>query len=83
MLISDLDELFSDQEKLERYNVLLAFDIVSFSKISLVLGEESADRFLKLRSELSSLENYPAKLYNLKVDQVCNFIYEYRILSMD
>lgn len=71
VLISDLDVVFQDQEQLEQFNVLVTFDIVSFSKISLVLGEDSAQRFLQLIAELTkeSLENYPAKLYNLRVDQ--------------
>ncbi|MFA7423112.1 MAG: diguanylate cyclase, partial [Acholeplasmataceae bacterium] len=71
VLLSDLDEIFSDQEKLAEYNVIAMFDIVSFSKINLVLGENSGDRFLKFIAELAkeSLEGYPAKLYNLKADQ--------------
>jgi EAL domain-containing protein (putative c-di-GMP-specific phosphodiesterase class I) len=71
VLISDLDKVFQDQELLEQFNVLVTFDIVAFSKISLVLGEESAQRFLKFIAELTkeSLENYPATLYNLRVDQ--------------
>lgn len=71
VLLSDLDEIFSDQEKLAEYNVIATFDIVSFSKINLVLGENSGDRFLKFIAELAkeSLEGYPAKLYNLKADQ--------------
>ncbi|BCR36250.1 putative bifunctional diguanylate cyclase/phosphodiesterase [Mariniplasma anaerobium] len=71
VLISDLDKVFQDQEILEQFNVIVTFDIVAFSKISLVLGEESGDRFLQFIAELAkeSLENYPAKLYNLRVDQ--------------
>ena len=59
------------KKKLAEYNVIATFDIVSFSKINLVLGENSGDRFLKFIAELAkeSLEGYPAKLYNLKADQ--------------
>ena len=71
VILSDLTEIFKDEEKLAEYNVLAMFDIVSFSKINLVLGEESGNRFLKLIAELAneSLEGYPAKLYNIKSDQ--------------
>jgi EAL domain-containing protein (putative c-di-GMP-specific phosphodiesterase class I)/GGDEF domain-containing protein len=71
VVLADLAEIFKDEEKLAQYNVLAMFDIVSFSKINLVLGEESGDRFLKLMAELAneSLEGYPAKLYNIKQDQ--------------
>jgi EAL domain-containing protein (putative c-di-GMP-specific phosphodiesterase class I)/GGDEF domain-containing protein len=71
VILTDLTEIFKDEEKLAEYNVLAMFDIVSFSKINLVLGEESGDRFLKLIAELTneSLEGYPAKLYNIKQDQ--------------
>ncbi|AUD64730.1 hypothetical protein BK011_03190 [Tenericutes bacterium MZ-XQ] len=71
VILADLTEIFKDEEKLAQYNVLAMFDIVSFSKINLVLGEESGDRFLKLIAELAneSLEGYPAKLYNIKQDQ--------------
>lgn len=71
VLISDLDKIFQDQEILEQFNVLVTFDIVAFSKISLVLGDESAARFLQFIAELTkeSLENYPVTLYNLRIDQ--------------
>ena len=71
VVLADLSEIFKDEEKLSQFNVLAMFDIVSFSKINLVLGEESGDRFLKLMAELAneSLEGYPAKLYNIKQDQ--------------
>ncbi|MCD4827025.1 MAG: bifunctional diguanylate cyclase/phosphodiesterase [Acholeplasmataceae bacterium] len=71
VLINDLDKVFQDQEILEQFNVLVTFDIVAFTKIGLVLGEESADRFLQFIAELTkeSLENYPATLYNIRVDQ--------------
>ena len=71
VILADLTEIFKNEEKLAEYNVLAMFDIVSFSKINLVLGEESGDRFLKLIAELAneSLEGYPAKLYNIKQDQ--------------
>ena len=71
VLMSDLDEIFSNPDLLAEHNVLATFDIVSFSKINLVLGEQSGDRFLKFIAELASesLEGYPAKLYNLKADQ--------------
>ena len=71
VLLSDLDEIFADPQKLSQYNVLAAFDIVSFSKINMVLGEDSGDRFLKLIAELAkeSLEGYQAKLYNLRADE--------------
>ncbi len=70
VLMADLDEIFSNQERLAQFNILATFDIVAFSKINLVLGENSGDRFLKFIAELASesLEGYPAKLYNLKAD---------------
>ena len=66
----DLEELFQDKEQLGRLNSLVAFDIVSFSKINLLLGEKSGDRFLVIISELAkqSLEGYPATLYNINAD---------------
>ena len=72
-LRQELDELILDKEALERHNSLVAFDIVSFSKINLLLGEKSGDRFLVIISELvkESLEGYPATLYNINAD---NFV---------
>jgi len=69
-LKQDLHKLFDDKEMLSKTNSLLAFDIVSFSKINLLLGEKSGDRFLSIVSELvkQSLEGYPSSLYNMNAD---------------
>jgi len=69
-LKQDLEELFDDKEALEKINSLVSFDIVSFSRINLLLGEKSGDRFLVIIAELAkqSLEGYPATLYNISAD---------------
>ena len=69
-LKQDLNKLFDDKEALSKTNSLLAFDIVSFSKINLLLGEKSGDRFLTIVAELvkQSLEGYPSTLYNMNSD---------------
>ena len=69
-LKQDLEELFENKEDLDKINTLVAFDIVSFSRINLLLGEKSGDRFLVIISELTkqSLEGYPATLYNTNAD---------------
>ncbi|MBN2268508.1 MAG: EAL domain-containing protein, partial [Acholeplasmataceae bacterium] len=67
----DLQELFDDPIGFDQKNAIVAFDIVSFNKINLLLGEKSGDRFLSIFSEIvkQSLEGYPAKLYNTRADQ--------------
>lgn len=74
-LRQDLQAFFEDKEMLEKKNVLLALDVVSFSKINLLLGEKSGDRFLIIISELidESLEGYPATLYNTVADSFVIF----------
>ncbi|PKK93721.1 MAG: hypothetical protein CVV61_03240 [Tenericutes bacterium HGW-Tenericutes-6] len=74
-LKQDLQAFFEDKELLEKKNALLALDIVSFSKINLLLGEKSGDRFLVIMSELidESLEGYPATLYNTVADSFVVF----------
>lgn len=74
-LVQDLQAFFMDQELLEKKNSLVALDIVSFSKINLLLGEKSGDRFLVIISELidESLEGYPATLYNTVADSFVIF----------
>ncbi len=69
-LKQDLQVLFDDRELIEKKNTLLAFDIVQFSKINLLLGEKSGERFLVITSELvkQALEGYPASLYNFDSD---------------
>lgn len=74
-LRQDLQAFFEDKEMLEKKNALLALDVVSFSKINLLLGEKSGDRFLVIISELidESLEGYPATLYNTVADSFVIF----------
>lgn len=74
-LKQDLQSFFDNEELLEKKNSLLALDIVSFSKINLLLGEKSGDRFLVIVSELidESLEGYPATLYNIVADSFVVF----------
>ncbi|MDI6452452.1 putative bifunctional diguanylate cyclase/phosphodiesterase [Peloplasma aerotolerans] len=74
-LKQDLQSFFDNVELLEKKNSLLALDIVSFSKINLLLGEKSGDRFLVIVSELidESLEGYPATLYNIVADSFVVF----------
>jgi len=69
-LRADLITFFSDSVAVKKMNSLLAIDIVSFSKINILLGEKSGDRFLVIISELidESLEGYPATLYNIEAD---------------
>lgn len=57
-------------DELKNNNALVALDIVSFSKINVLLGEKSGDRFLIIISELidESLEGYPATFYNTQAD---------------
>ncbi|MCR3905595.1 MAG: bifunctional diguanylate cyclase/phosphodiesterase [Tenericutes bacterium] len=74
-LKQDLQSFFDDEELMEKKNAILALDIVSFSKINLLLGEKSGDRFLVIVSELidESLEGYPATLYNTVADSFVVF----------
>ncbi|MFH1693092.1 MAG: bifunctional diguanylate cyclase/phosphodiesterase [Bacillota bacterium] len=69
-LKQDLRDLFDDKEALNKMNSLVAFDIVSYSKINLLLGEKSGERFLIIISELAkqSLEGYPMAMYNFDSD---------------
>ena len=69
-LRADLIAFFNDLDAVKKMNSLLAIDIVSFSKINILLGEKSGDRFLVIISELidESLEGYPATLYNIEAD---------------
>jgi len=70
-LMDTLDELFSDQERLKRHNVLVAFDINNFSKINMLLGKKSGDNFLRLISELvlESIQGYEATVFNIEADK--------------
>ncbi|MDO9628721.1 MAG: GGDEF domain-containing phosphodiesterase [Acholeplasmataceae bacterium] len=74
-LRADLISFFSDLVAVKKINSLLAIDIVSFSKINILLGEKSGDRFLVIISELldESLEGYPATLYNTEADSFVIF----------
>ena len=74
-LKQDLEALFDDKEALAQKNALVTFDIESFSRINLLLGEKSGDRFLSIFSELAkqTLEGYPATLYNTVADQFVVF----------
>ena len=69
-LKADLITFFNDIDAVKKMNSLLAIDVVSFSKINILLGEKSGDRFLVIISELidESLEGYPATLYNIEAD---------------
>lgn len=69
-LQQDLQSLFDDKDLLSRKNSLIAFDVVAYSKINLLLGEKSGERFLVILSELvkQSLEGYPATIYNFDSD---------------
>ncbi|MBU1093891.1 MAG: bifunctional diguanylate cyclase/phosphodiesterase [Firmicutes bacterium] len=69
-LKQDLQDLFADKDAISMKNSIVAFDIVDFSKINLLLGEKSGERFLIIFSELAkqSLEGYPSNLYNFDND---------------
>ena len=69
-LKQDLQALYDDKDAFSRKNTLLAFDIVAYSKINLLLGEKSGERFLVIVSELTkqALEGYPASMYNFDSD---------------
>lgn len=69
-LKQDLQAFFMSADELKNNNALVALDIVSFSKINVLLGEKSGDRFLIIISELidESLEGYPATFYNTQAD---------------
>ncbi len=69
-LMQDLDDMLDDPERAHLNNSLITFDIVNFSKIKLILGQRSSDRFLSLVSEMinSSLDGYPSTLYNIEAD---------------
>ncbi len=70
-LMQDLDELLEDTQKAHLNNALITFEIVNFSKIKLILGQRSSNRFLSLISEMvnNSLDGYPSTLYNIEADQ--------------
>jgi EAL domain-containing protein (putative c-di-GMP-specific phosphodiesterase class I)/GGDEF domain-containing protein len=71
----DVQAFFMNPDELKNCNSLLALDVVSFSKINVLLGERSGDRFLVIISELidESLEGYPATLYNTTADSFIIF----------
>lgn len=70
-LIEILDDLFKDDERLSKKNVLVAFDINNFSKINLLLGKKNGDHFLQLISEivLESIQGYQATVFNIEADK--------------
>ena len=70
-LIEILDDLFEDDERLSKKNVLVAFDINNFSKINLLLGKKNGDHFLQLISEivLESIQGYQATVFNIEADK--------------
>ena len=70
-LLQVLDDLFRDEERLEKNNVLVGFDVVSFSKINMLLGKKSGDHFLRLVAEyaLETLEGYPSMMFHLGADR--------------
>ncbi|HCZ23896.1 MAG TPA: hypothetical protein DHV05_03445, partial [Acholeplasmataceae bacterium] len=74
-LKQDLTSFFMNPDELKNCNSLLALDVVSFSKINVLLGEKSGDRFLVIISELidESLEGYPVTLYNTTADSFVIF----------
>ena len=74
-LKQDLASFFMNPDELKNCNALLALDVVSFSKINILLGEKSGDRFLVIISELidESLEGYPVTLYNTSADSFVIF----------
>ncbi len=74
-LRQDLQSFFMNPDELKNQNALLALDVVSFSKINVLLGEKSGDRFLIIVSELidEALEGYPATLYNTSADSFVIF----------
>lgn len=74
-LKQDLLTFFMNKDELKNNNALVALDIVSFSKINVLLGEKSGDRFLIIISELidESLEGYPATFYNSQGDSFIIF----------
>ena len=74
-LRQDLQAFFMNPDELKNQNALLALDVVSFSKINVLLGEKSGDRFLIIVSELidEALEGYPATLYNTAADSFVIF----------
>jgi len=69
-LNQDLEALFDDKDALSMKNSLVAFDIVAYSKINLLLGGKSGQRFLVIISELTkqTLEGYPSTMYNFDND---------------
>jgi EAL domain-containing protein (putative c-di-GMP-specific phosphodiesterase class I)/GGDEF domain-containing protein len=70
-LMQVLEDVFKDPDSINQKNALVAFDIVSFNKINLLLGKKNGDRFLRLISEfaLETLEGYPSMLFNLEADR--------------
>ncbi len=70
-LLQVLEDLFRDEERLEKHNVLVGFDVVSFSKINMLLGKKSGDHFLRLVAEyaLETLEGYPSMMFHLGADR--------------
>ncbi len=62
----DLDKLFGNATQLSKNNSMVAFNIVSFNKIVILLSEKSKERLLVLMSELTkkTLDGYPATLYD-------------------
>lgn len=69
-LMQDIDDIFDHIELATQNNALITFDIVNFSKIKMILGKRSSDRFLALISEMirETLEGYPSTLYNIEAD---------------
>ena len=67
-LMQVLEAIFKDEERSNKNNALVAFEVESFNKISMLLGKNSEQHFLRLVSDyaIQSLEGYPAMLFHLE-----------------
>ncbi|MFA5560651.1 MAG: GGDEF domain-containing phosphodiesterase [Acholeplasmataceae bacterium] len=70
-LQKDLDDLFSKKKISKSNNSLIAFNITTYSKLKMLLGEQNVDRMIFFIKELvlESLIGYPATLYHTDVDR--------------
>lgn len=70
-MMSDLEDFFKDKELLEKRNIALVVDVISFNKISLLLGEKTSERFIAVIANIirDTILNHNVTMYHVETDQ--------------
>lgn len=73
-LLQDLDVVFAPGEGQKRYSIA-AFDVISFSKINLLMNEKLGEQMLIMIKDvaLESISKYEANLYHISTEQFVIF----------